>query len=256
MSLVPPLNPMRLVRFLRGRPAAPDAPPRALADLLLRPVGLLAVTWVLVTCGFLALRSARQVAAPEGGSPALEHAAVSGDLDSAIVTLEKEIRSLESTNRRLRRQIRAQRPRGLHLVIDTGSNNMYLMDGDTVLRKALVSTGSGVRLADPHNPRSWVFDTPRGEFRVLKKVENPVWTKPDWAFVEAGESLPTSWRGRVEEGVLGAYALDLGDGYLIHGTLFERALGLHVTHGCVRVGAEDLRAIYRSVPVGTRVFII
>jgi L,D-transpeptidase YbiS len=74
--------------------------------------------------------------------------------------------------------------------------------------------------------------------------------------VEAGESLPKQFGERIEEGVLGDYALDLGDGYLIHGTLFERALGLHVTHGCVRVGSKDLEAIFKQIGIGTRVYII
>ncbi len=229
---------------------------RPLADLILRPVVLLAAIWVLIAAGYFTLRSDRSAAVLKEDADALESVEAVGDLDAAIDKVEKEVQQLESRNRRLRRQIHSLRPRGLHLVIDTGDNHMYLMDGETVVRDAIVSTGSGVRLADPDNPRSWVFDTPRGEFQVIRKIHDPVWTKPDWAFVEAGENLPSSWRERVEEGVLGEYALDLGDGYLIHGTLFERALGLHVTHGCVRVGGEDLEAIFKTVSIGTRVYII
>ena len=158
--------------------------------------------------------------------------------------------------RGLRQRLTSVTPRGTYLVIDTGANRMFLMKDAQVLREAMVSTGSGVRLSDPDKPRSWVFDTPRGEFQVRRKINEPVWTKPDWAFVEAGEDMPRSWTERVEEGVLGDFALDLGDGYLIHGTLFERALGLHVTHGCVRVGAKDLEAIFKNVGVGTKVYII
>jgi lipoprotein-anchoring transpeptidase ErfK/SrfK len=28
-----------------------------------------------------------------------------------------------------------------------------------------------------------------------------------------------------------------------------------VTHGCIRVGSEDLKVLYDSVPIGTKVFI-
>ena len=38
--------------------------------------------------------------------------------------------------------------------------------------------------------RVWVFDTPRGRFEVLSRSENPVWRKPDWAFVEEGQAIP------------------------------------------------------------------
>ena len=85
---------------------------------------------------------------------------------------------------------------------------------------------------------------------------NPIWIKPDWAFIEEGEPLPRSYRERVEPDMLGDYAMDLGDGYLIHGTLFKRALGMSVTHGCVRVGDEDLEAIFNAVRIGTRVYIV
>lgn len=234
----------------------PRAPRRPLAGLLLGPASLLAVTWVLISTGFVALRSAEPIENPDGR---VERIIVPNDpqmISRTIAKLEKEVDSLSARNRRLRRRVRSLRPRGIHLVIDTGSNHMYLMRGDTVLRDALVSTGSGVRLADPDNPRSWIFDTPRGEFHIRRKIRDPVWTKPDWAFIEVGESVPSFWKERIERGVLGDFALDLGDGYLIHGTLFERALGLHVTHGCVRVGASDLEAIFRSVKIGTKVFII
>ena len=50
-------------------------------------------------------------------------------------------------------------------------------------------------------------------------------------------------------------ALDIGDEYMIHGTLYERLLGYSVTHGCVRVGRDDLRTIVARVRPGTSVYI-
>lgn len=229
---------------------------RTPAARLARALLLLIVTVVIVTAGLLFL-SLPQGQVPE--SDRVEKYEVPGDpssIDAAIAGLQKDVRKLTSSNQKLQQRIAALKPKGLYLVIDTGANHLYIMKDDAVLRDAIVSTGSGVRLSDPDQPRSWVFDTPRGEFHIIRKVNDPIWTKPDWAFVEAGEDLPTKYDERVEEGVLGDYALDLGDGYLIHGTLFERALGLHVTHGCVRVGAKDLEAIFKQVPVGTRVYII
>ena len=232
-------------------------PPRSTAARIARALLLLLVTVVIVTAGLLFL------SLPQGGLPGAgdvvekyEVPSDAGSIDKAIAALQKDVRKLTGSNQKLQQKITSLKPRGLYVVIDTGANHLYIMKDDTVLRDALVSTGSGVRLSDPDQPRSWVFDTPRGEFHVLRKVNDPVWTKPDWAFVEAGEDLPKKYNERVEEGVLGDYALDLGDGYLIHGTLFERALGLHVTHGCVRVGAKDLEALFKQVPIGTRVYII
>jgi L,D-transpeptidase YbiS len=42
---------------------------------------------------------------------------------------------------------------------------------------------------------------------------------------------------------------------MIHGTLYERLLGRSVSHGCIRVGREDLRNIYSAAALGTPIFI-
>ena len=80
--------------------------------------------------------------------------------------------------------------------------------------------------------------------------------EPDWAFIEEGlEPPPHDHFSRYESGVLGDYALDLGNGYLIHGTLYQRFLGQSVTHGCVRLNDEDLANVYNSLEPGSRVYI-
>jgi L,D-transpeptidase YbiS len=91
---------------------------------------------------------------------------------------------------------------------------------------------------------------------VRKKIENPKWVKPDWAFVETGELVPPPEDPkRKVEGELGAYVLNLGNGYLIHGTKTEQLLGRPASHGCVRLGADNLKLLYEAVPVGTPVYI-
>jgi L,D-transpeptidase YbiS len=100
-----------------------------------------------------------------------------------------------------------------------------------------------------------VFATPTGRFEILSKTKNPVWKKPDWAFIEEGQPIPKDPSERFAYGELGEYALALGDGYLIHGTLYERLLGRSVTHGCIRLGRDDLRKLYASTRVGTAVYI-
>jgi L,D-transpeptidase YbiS len=135
------------------------------------------------------------------------------------------------------------------------NNRFYLKRGDKVLREAVCSAGSGMVLRDVAGERSWVFDTPPGRFRVLSRSEKPAWRKPDWAFVEEGKPIPENPSERIEYGMLGEYALYFGNGYLIHGTLYERLLGRPVTHGCVRLGREDLRFVYRNAPIGTPIYI-
>lgn len=163
---------------------------------------------------------------------------------------------LDARVRALQRRLAARTPRGLYIVIDTGANRLFLKRGEEVLRAVVVSTGSGVILQEPGgSERSWVFDTPRGAFAVKSKIANPYWIKPDWAFIEEGEPIPRRAEDRVESGTLGEYALGFGSGYFLHGTLYTRMLGRSVTHGCVRMGDEDLEFIFRRVSIGTPIYI-
>ncbi|MBI4826223.1 MAG: L,D-transpeptidase [Nitrospirae bacterium] len=155
----------------------------------------------------------------------------------------------------LRKKIASLSPKGIYIIIDTARNRLYMKKGEEILREAVISTGSGSILKDPSGKREWVFDTPRGERTVKSKITNPAWVKPDWAFVEEGEEIPADNRDRVETGMLGDYALSIGNGYLIHGTLYTRLLGRSVTHGCVRVGDEDLEFVYKNTPIGSKVII-
>lgn len=162
---------------------------------------------------------------------------------------------LKAKNQRLRAALSGLSPKGIHVVVDTADNILLLKNGQKVIRKAVVSSGSGNVLEDPSGKRVWVFDTPRGEFKIESKAKNPNWIKPDWAFIEEGEDIPKSFKDRVEEGVLGDYALGFGKGYFVHGTLYTRLLGRNVTHGCVRVGDDDLKVLYETVPIGTKIYL-
>jgi L,D-transpeptidase YbiS len=142
------------------------------------------------------------------------------------------------------------------VLIDTEGSRLRLYRGGELLREAVVSTGSGTLLRDPRDGREWVFDTPLGERRVQRKVSDPVWVKPDWAFIEEGYQPPPAGARERYDGIsLADYALYLGDGYLIHGTLFQSLLGRGVTHGCIRLGDEDLEYVYRTVPRGASVIL-
>ncbi len=163
--------------------------------------------------------------------------------------------SPEVQNAALKKKIKSYQPRGVYIMIDSAENRYYLKEGDRILREGLVSTGSGEILVDPSGKRSWVFDTPKGEFFVKSKIQNPYWVKPDWAFIEEGEPIPRRMEDRIEGGVLGDYALGFGNGYFLHGTLYTRLLGRNVTHGCVRFGDEDLEAVFKASKIGTKIYI-
>ena len=66
---------------------------------------------------------------------------------------------------------------------------------------------------------------------------------------------PIGTKNRRIEGQLGKYKLDLGDGYMLHGTPHQHTVGNAVTHGCVRLRDEDIEWLYDNVPVGTKVYL-
>ncbi len=81
---------------------------------------------------------------------------------------------------------------------------------------------------------------------------------PPGKFIRAGETLvvpPVGTPQRKQDKVLGAFRLNLGDGYALHGTQALDQLGRSVSHGCVRLGDADIAALYRMASVGDEVII-
>jgi L,D-transpeptidase ErfK/SrfK len=185
----------------------------------------------------------------------LEQAATWPSKAEGAVLPDKDVPKVQKNIQNLQKKILALQPRDVYIVVDTGENRLYVKKSDKIIKQAVVSCGSGDVLQDPTGKRKWVFDTPRGEFYVKSKITNPYWVKPDWAFIEEGEPIPKKQEDRVEAGSLGDYALGFGDGFFIHGTLYTRLLGRNVTHGCVRVGDDDLKEIFKIVPIGTKIYI-
>jgi len=103
--------------------------------------------------------------------------------------------------------------------------------------------------------------TPLGLTRVMAKQKDPTWYPPESVrqeHLKDGDPLPAM----VPPGPtnpLGAYALRLAAGkgtYLIHGTNNPIAVGLAVTHGCIRMYPEDVAALFPLIPVGMPVRLI
>lgn len=181
--------------------------------------------------------------------------AAAPDPAAAVARPSRDLHRMLAARARLASALRSRVPHGTHIVIDQTHNRLRLMRGETLLLEAPCSAGSGMILKEGSHGRVWVFDTPRGAFEVLSRVENPVWRKPDWAFVEEGQPIPQDPGDRFEYGSLGEYALYFGDGYMIHGTLYERLIGRPVSHGCIRLGREPLRELWRSTALGTPIYI-
>jgi hypothetical protein len=198
--------------------------------------------------------------------------------------------------------------RSLRVIVSIARRTVWVLDsaGDT-LRVAPVAVGSGRTLrADGH---VWTFRTPVGIRKVISVESDPLWMRPDWAYVELGrqqrlrleqvrvgeprilaggaqlilrgatigilrDSAFEAWPVekdivigralyvpppgspyRARAGVLGRYRLNLGSAIGFHGTNDEASVGKAVTHGCMRLHAEDVEWMYLNVPIGTPVFI-
>ncbi|HKD55234.1 MAG TPA: L,D-transpeptidase family protein [Steroidobacteraceae bacterium] len=103
--------------------------------------------------------------------------------------------------------------------------------------------------------------TPLGETRIVAKVRNPSWYPPESVrkeHAERGDDLPKVVPPGPDN-PLGLFAMRLavgGGSYLIHGTNNPVAVGMAVTHGCIRMYPEDVAALFPLVPVGTKVRLI
>lgn len=168
---------------------------------------------------------------------------------------EVELKKLNKTLDQLGKKLQRLTPGNAFLIINTTNNTFELYKNNELIREGKCSTGSFISL-EVDSTKSYMFETPKGVMTVQNKVTNPVWTKPDWAFIEEGLPVPPPGHSsRREANVLGDYALKLGDGYMIHGTLYQRLIGSPVTHGCVRMLDDDLEMVYKTLPVGSKVFI-
>ncbi len=147
-------------------------------------------------------------------------------------------------------------PSNGYMVVNTTENHFYLYKGKQLIRDGICSTGKNEKLVSAERNYSHEFYTPFGVRKVLRKSPNPVWKKPDWAYIEDGLPIPgPNDPSRWETGTLGAYKLEIGDGYMIHGTIYKRRMGMSVTHGCIRLLDDDLEAVYKTMEVGSKVYI-
>lgn len=111
--------------------------------------------------------------------------------------------------------------------------------------------GSKIKLAD-------------GRILSMKDGEAGVSENGEWAALPTDEHIvfgdtlyvpPGGSKNRKVEGELGKFRLNMGDGFLLHGTPYKDSIGMAATHGCVRMRDDDIEWLYDHVPVGTKVYI-
>jgi hypothetical protein len=169
---------------------------------------------------------------------------------------KKQIGLMTKDIQRLSRKYNGYTSGQSYIVINTTDNRFSLYRNKKILREGFCSTGSLTMLKTEKGDKFWIFKTPKGKRTINGKITNPSWNRPDWSFIEEGLPVPPkNSPSRYESGVLGDYAMSIGDGYLIHGTIYKRFLGMPVTHGCVRLNDEDLEAVYNTLSIGSKVYI-
>jgi L,D-transpeptidase ErfK/SrfK len=105
------------------------------------------------------------------------------------------------------------------------------------------------------------WKTPLGVTRIVAKVRHPVWYPTESIRRQHeldGDPLPVAVPPGPQN-PLGDYAMRLGipgGAYLIHGTNKPVAVGMPVTHGCIRMYPEDIESLFPRVPIGTPVTIV
>jgi len=148
-----------------------------------------------------------------------------------------------------------KQPKKPYLIVNSAANKIQLVKAGKKLHEGKCSTGSYI-LLKARGEREWLFRTPRGLYRVTVKLKDPWWYKPDWAYIEENLPIPSKYSvKRYQSGVLGDYALGFGNGYLVHGTLYKRFLGMPVTHGCVRLDDDDMKLVFNTLNHGSRIYI-
>jgi lipoprotein-anchoring transpeptidase ErfK/SrfK len=150
-------------------------------------------------------------------------------------------------------------PPDWHFIEEAKKNGMrvvHLNRGDTL----------DARTGQPVSDNSGVWSWFRGNDPVLKvKGDTVVVTdgtnerelEPGKEIV-AGDAIvvpPVDTKQRHYDKVLGKFRLELGDGYGIHGTDEPEKLGQSVSHGCVRLGDDDIARLYQMANVGDTVVI-
>jgi hypothetical protein len=141
-----------------------------------------------------------------------------------------------------------------YVVVDVDVNELRFMDGDRVLWRAPVGTGTGFRLRS--DSAEWHFTTPSGVMYVQFKELDPTWEMPDWYFIENHLPVPPANSPRRREpGGLGAAAVYLGSEIAIHGTDKPELLGKRVSHGCIRLSNTNALRLYHDVQIGTPILI-
>ena len=152
-------------------------------------------------------------------------------------------------------------PRGKHTVLRKVKNPVW-RPPDWLYAEAAMSHNLELKRLNPDRPvrvdKENLLVVRNGLVGLLHEPTRQFAPLPTDEHIVFNDTLyipPFVTQNRKVEGELGSFALDLGDGYLIHGTSDPKSIGRAVTHGCIRLGDFDIAWMHSYIPVGTPVHI-
>lgn len=157
----------------------------------------------------------------------------SGDFESTVIL---KVNPIARKTVLISPEFQTGRFPGRYLEIDLSAQRIHLIEGESYHKTYLISTGK------------WSTPTPVGTFEILNHT-GIAWSKRYKLFMP-------NWMGIKPEN--GGY-----DGYGIHGLPYwpggkkegEGHLGRPVSHGCIRLGSEEIKYVYEWAQNGTKVVI-
>ena len=150
-------------------------------------------------------------------------------------------------------RIRALQQKKVHLAVVLEDSVLELRHGRATLRRAKMQIGPDAIVKAPDG-RTWRLVRPVGERRVAELQRSPVYTVPEWVYVQKGQPIPPESERRVEGG-LGAYVIRLDDGTEIHTEPRVGPLQGQVKPASFQVRARDMGAIFDAMKEETPVYI-
>jgi lipoprotein-anchoring transpeptidase ErfK/SrfK len=123
------------------------------------------------------------------------------------------------------------------IIVNKKTNELAFINGGEIKKTYPVATGKTEDL------------TPEGLFTITVRAKDPYYRKKDIPGGAKENPLGSRW--------IGFDALDTdGRIYGIHGNNNPESIGKYITQGCIRMYDEDVKALYKQIPVGTKILII
>jgi lipoprotein-anchoring transpeptidase ErfK/SrfK len=115
--------------------------------------------------------------------------------------------------------------KGKWIEVDLSKQKVYALEGNNVVRRMVVSTGTSR------------YPTPTGKFRIYAKYRSVTMSGPGYHL----KGVP--------------YTMYFYRGYALHGTYWHNNFGHRMSHGCINLTKSDAKWLYNWAPKGTQVVI-